>query len=65
MSSNASAVAPSRQVEPDQRIVVDGHAGLVQAFREALPTGRAITVIVNERRAERRRGERRRAPGVA
>jgi len=73
MSPNALRPGPTRPAAPDQLIVVRDHAGLVQTLREAIPAGRSVTVLVEERhgerrrrvqpvREERRRGERRARP---
>jgi hypothetical protein len=46
---------PTSPAASDQLIVVRDHAGLVQALREAIPAGRNVTFIVDERHGERRR----------
>ena len=73
MSPNPLRPRPTRPAGPDQLMVVRDHAGLVQALREAIPAGRNVTLLVDERhgerrrrtqpvREERRRGERRARP---
>ena len=55
MPTNALCPGPSRPAASEQLIVVRDHAGLVEALREAIPAGRNVTVIVDERHGERRR----------
>ncbi|MBP1780029.1 MAG: hypothetical protein H6Q86_6040 [candidate division NC10 bacterium] len=73
MPTRTFCPGPTNPAASDQLIVVRDHAGLVQALREAIPVGRNVTVIVDERHGERRwrvqpvwderrRGERRARP---
>jgi len=55
MTTNALGPGPTRPAAPDQLLVVQDHATLVQVLRDAIPAGRNVTVIVDERHGERRR----------
>lgn len=55
MPTRTFCPGPTSPAASDQLIVVRDHAGLVQALREAIPAGRNVTVIVDERHGERRR----------